>query len=128
LFENGLAQPMDVALGSLLLASFTDIPDGFDTFVFDEETKSVVRIPAQSPQAQEALQRFSPPLFAVPGAKIVYAGFPRPDQLPHDLDPDKRRAYERFWQNRDQLHEFGANPTPDGYRLWESVLAHDREA
>jgi 15-cis-phytoene desaturase len=128
LFAHGWPHLMNLAIGSQLLFSLEEIPAKADTFVFDEELRSAVRVSAHSPEGLAHLRRYPPPLFLVPGASVVYAGFPHPEQLPGSLDPKAVRSYRQFWKNRERLVHFLDEPTAEDYRLWEGVMNGALEA
>jgi hypothetical protein len=121
-FSHGWPHWMELAIGSMLIPSFLQIPSGYDTFIFDEETGSAVRMSVESPAASAHLRRYEPPLFLVPSTKIVYAGLPNPEQLPADFDSERRRRYEQFWENRDVFYRFRDHPTEEDYRFIERII------
>ena len=108
-----------------ILVMFDQIPADVDTFVFDAEKQTTVRVPAQSEQGTANLRQFTEWILDE-STNVVYGGFPKPGH-PAVSGEDLAPIYQQFWKHRDELRRFRGEPTEAGYRLWEGVLAGDRD-
>jgi hypothetical protein len=130
LFEMGAGNPLDLVVGSEPVASIPAVPPQLESF----ESAALSALPSVDPWARMPLPRrpfheaphfarAADPFFSLPAAGLVYEPFPRPENMPDDLDPRARRMYETFHRNLKLLGAIRDAPTELGYRLFHDLLA-----